>query len=92
MDEKHYAALLEVAKVIDQDSWVVVPEERTITLHLASAGTTLSVSKASRLKLEGKILYAETLSGDLFVLALADVFAASIEGGKKTGRKAGFAT
>jgi len=92
MDDKHYRALLDAARVTHDGPWAVVMDERTITLHVASGGVGLNIGKIGRLRSEGALLYAENTLGETFVLSLTDVFAASIDGGKKAGRKAGFAT
>jgi len=92
MDDKHYRAVLEAAKVSHDGPWATVIDERTITLHLSSGGVGLNIGKIVRLRLEGSLLYAENALGEAYVLGLGDVFAASIEGGKKAGRKAGFTT
>lgn len=92
MDDKHYRALLEAARVSQDGPWAVMTEERTITLHVASGGVGLNISKVVRLRSEGLLLHAENAQGEVFVLSLGDVYAASIDGGKKAGRKAGFAT
>src|SRR5688572_21105201 len=92
MDDKHYRALLEAARVSQDGPWATVMEDRTITLHVASGGVGLNIGKVVRLRSEGLLLHAENTHGEVFVLSLGDVFAASIDGGKKAGRKAGFAT
>lgn len=92
MDDKHYRALLEAARVSQDGPWALMTEERTITLHVASGGVGLNIAKVVRLRSEGLLLHAENAHGEVFVLSLGDVFAASIEGGKKAARKAGFAT
>src|SRR5690606_10637201 len=38
MDDKHYRALLEAARVSQDGPWALMTEERTITLHVASGG------------------------------------------------------
>lgn len=92
MEEKHYRALLEAARVSRDGGWATVIEERTVTLHVASGGVGLNFAKLVRFRLDEGLIYAENGQGEVFVLALGDVLAASIEGGKKAGRKAGFAT
>jgi len=92
MDDKHYRALLEAARVSQDGPWSLVMDERTITLHLASDGVGLNVGKVVRLRHEGNLIFAENSSGEVYVLDLVHVYAASIEAGKKAGRKAGFTT
>ncbi len=92
MDDKHYRALLEAARVTQDGPWALLTDERTITLHVASGGVGLNIGKITRLRHEGNLLYAESAVGEVYVVSLEDVFAASIDGGKKAGRKAGFTT
>ena len=42
------------------------------------------------MRVEGGLLHARTVKGDVYVLALSDLFAGAVEGGTTTSRKAGF--
>src|SRR5687768_4295677 len=77
MDDKHYRALLEAARVSQDGPWAMVMDERTITLHVASGGVGLNIGKVVRLRLEGNLLYTENAHGEAYVLGLHDVFAGS---------------
>jgi hypothetical protein len=70
----------------------VLPEGRTLTLYLSRDGTSLQVSRVVELTLASSVVEAVNNKGELFVVALDDVFAASVQGGSKSsaGRKAGF--
>jgi|GEM_PF-1533931 len=92
MDDKHYRALLDAARVTLDGPWALLTEDRTVTLHVSSGGVGLNIGKVVRLRLDGTLLQAENSQGELFVVALEDVFAASIDGAKKAARKAGFTT
>jgi hypothetical protein len=92
MDERHYRALLEAARVSTDGPWSLLTEDRTVTLHVSSGGVGLNIGKVVRLRLDGTLLQAENSQGELFVVTLEDVFAASIDGAKKAARKAGFTT
>lgn len=75
----------------DEDGpWAVLKDERTITLHLASAGVGLNVTKIRKVRNEGDLVYAENVNGDSFVVRSADIFAGSLDPGSKESRKAGF--
>lgn len=90
MDVQHLSALLELAGIESEDNWSVLSDERTLTLHAASAGVGLNVSKVRKVRIEGAIVFAETVAGDTYVLHLEDVFAGSVDPPQKSSRKAGF--
>jgi hypothetical protein len=76
-----------------EGGYIEVAEGRRISLHAAHAGVGLVVTKIERIAIEGGTIRARNERGEIFVLALEDVFAASVEGSKATGgspRKAGF--
>ncbi len=69
-----------------------LPDERTITLYVASHGASMTVGNVVELSLVEGVIEAKNKKGELFLLAVEDVFGASItiEGERATGRKAGF--
>jgi hypothetical protein len=80
------------AKTDGKDGWTTLPEGRLMTLHLAHGGVQLTVGKIEAIKTQGAILRARSSKGETFI-ALADVFAAGLEGGSdpaNPARKAGF--
>ncbi len=91
MTEEHLVAVLTTAKADkDKDGWNVPAEGRHFTLYVASGGASLNVGRVEAVKVEGKLIKARTVKGELFVLALEDVFAAAREAPATGGRKAGF--
>ncbi len=74
----------------DDQGWLVPAEGRQLTLYVASNGASLNVGRVEALQAEGKLLRARTVKGELYVLALEDVFAAAVETPSSSGRKAGF--
>jgi len=90
MELSHLKTLLELAGTDEQDGWRVLKDERTITLHLATQGVGLNVTKIRRIRHEGELLCAENQNGDTFVINLVDVFAGSVDPANKGSRKAGF--
>jgi hypothetical protein len=91
MTEEHLAALLGTAKAKkDDEGWQVPSEGRLVTLYVASNGASMNVGRVEALQAQGTLLKARTVKGELYVLALEDVFAAAIEPPAATGRKAGF--
>lgn len=80
------------AKADGKDGWTTLPEGRLMTLHVSHGGVPLTVGKIEAIKLQGAIVRAKSSKGETF-LALADVFAAGLEGGSdptNPARKAGF--
>ena len=75
-----------------KDGTTELPDGRTLTLHAAHGGAALSVGKVTTVREKSGIIEASNVAGELFVLALEDVFAATVSGGDagKPGRKAGF--
>jgi len=69
-----------------------VPDGRSMTLYLSRDGASLQVSRVTELSLNDGIIEAIDKKGELFMLALADLFAASVSGASKENpaRKAGF--
>jgi hypothetical protein len=91
MTEEHLASLLGSAKAKkDDEGWFVPAEGRHWTLYVASSGASLNVGRVEAVRTEGALLHARTVKGELFVLALEDVFAAALEAPAAGGRKAGF--
>jgi hypothetical protein len=90
MNSEHLTALLNIAGTDPEGSWAQVRDDRTLTLHAAQEGVPLNVGKIRKVMIEGPLLFAENLHGDVFVLTLSSVFAGSVDPPSKGGRKAGF--
>lgn len=71
--------------------WYRLPEGKSATFHVASNGVGLSVSRVGELQVVDRQLLLKTARAELFVVALADVFACSIDQAGNQARKAGFA-
>lgn len=92
MTPEHLSALLRVAAATtDGEGWQHPAEGRSLTLHLAHDGATLTVSRLCALRSEGGLVFARSPQGEQYVVALADVFAGCVDGPKDVGRRAGFA-
>jgi hypothetical protein len=92
MTEEHLSALLAAAEAKKDDKgFLRAGEGRTLTLYVASSAASLTVSKVEALRAERDLLHARTTKGEVYVLALVDVYAGAVDASPATGgRKAGF--
>jgi len=92
MTENHLCALLNAAQAKkDSDGWSKPADGRLISLHAAANGASLSVGRIEALKVEKGLVTARSVKGEVYVLALADIFAGAVEPPASEGRRAGFA-
>ena len=85
-------ALLSAAEAKKDDKgWVGAADGRLFTFYVAYGGAGLTVGRVEAIKVDGKLVHARTNRGELYLLALSDVYAGAIEGPTATSRKAGFA-
>ena len=91
MTQEHWAALIEAsgAKKDEKGFWAQ-PEGKLLTLYLSSGSASLSVQRIEAVRQEAGLVHARTKKGELFVLALQDVFAGAVEESQGSSRKAGF--
>jgi hypothetical protein len=92
MTLEHWAALIEASGAKkDEKGYLAPPEGKLLTLYLSSGSSTLSVQRIEAVRQEQGLVHARTKKGEVFVLALADIFAGAVEEtqGSST-RKAGF--
>jgi hypothetical protein len=91
MTHEHLAALLAAGDAKKAaDNWMTLPEGRSLTLYVAGGQSTLTISRVQALRHEGALLYARTVKSELFILALEDAFAGSLDAPASVGKKAGF--
>jgi hypothetical protein len=91
MTEQHFSALLMASEAKKaSDGWLKLPEGRHLTLYVAFNGASLTVSRIEAVRAEGGLVRARTVKGEVFVLALSDVFAGAADAPAAGGRKAGF--
>ena len=91
MTEQHLSALLTAAEAKKaSDGWLKLPEGRHLALYVAFNGASLTVSRVDAVRSEGGLVRAKTVKGEVFLLALADIFAGAVDAAASTGRKAGF--
>ncbi len=91
MTQEHWAALIGASGAKkDDEGYLAPPEGKLVTLYVASGSSTLSVQRIEAVRQEQGLVYARTKKGELFVLALEDVFAGAVEETQGSSRKAGF--
>jgi hypothetical protein len=91
MTEDHFSAIVAAAEAKkNNQGWLVTEEGRHVTLYVSAQGTQLTVARVEALRVEGQLLKARTVRGELYILALEDVFAAAVEAETKGSRRAGF--
>lgn len=96
MTEEMFRTVLETAEAKidkdDKDGWAALPEGRSLTFYVAHNGAPLTVAKISAVRVAQGIVRAKSAKGQLFLLSLADVFAAAIDGAGEPSavRKTGF--
>jgi len=87
----HFAALIEASGAKKDDGgFFAPPEGKVLTLYVSSGSATLSVQRIEAVRQEQGLVHAKTKKGELFVLALQDVFAGAVEETQGSSRKAGF--
>lgn len=90
MNVAELESALSLAGIQVAGEWQELPDGKLLTLHLASSGVGLGVTKIEALKVHGNQIHARNSRGDLFAFSLADVFACNVDFGESRGRKAGF--
>ena len=91
MTQEHWAALIEASGAKKDDKgFLSPPEGKLLTLYVSSGSSTLSVQRIEAVRQEQSLVHARTKKGELFVLALQDVFAGAVEETQGSSRKAGF--
>lgn len=92
MTEEMLKAVLETAQAkTDDRGHAVVPEGRLVTLYASHGGVALTIGKVERIRVANGMIRAENTKAETYFVALADVFAAAVEGKDLPGaRKAGF--
>jgi len=91
MTQEHWAALIEASGAKqDGSGFLSPPEGKLLTLYVASSSATLSVQRIEAVRQAQGLVHARTKKGELFVLALEDIFAGAVEETQGSSRKAGF--
>ena len=91
MTRDHLQALLNAAEASEgKDGWMELGAGRSLNLYAASNGVGLTVSRVSSLRVEPQWVTAKTARGELYVVALEDLFAGAVEAPAQGARKTGF--
>lgn len=92
MTLEHWAALIEASGAKKDDKgYLAPPEGKLLTLYVSSGSSTLSVQRIEAAREEKGLVHARTKKGEIFVLALQDVYAGAVEETQGSSqRKAGF--
>lgn len=93
MTEQMFQAIISSAECeADDEGMSRLPAGQTLTLYAGHEGVSLQAGRLVAVKLADGIVKALNSKGEMFVLALADLFAASLSCSDEKGasRKAGF--
>ena len=92
MTQEHLSAILELISArTDKDGWSMFPDGRGLTIYAAHDGVQLTVPRVEAVAVKAGLLRARTSKGEIYLLAMDDVFAAAAEAAPQQARKAGFA-
>jgi hypothetical protein len=91
MNQDHLSAILDLLSAkVDKEGWSTFADGRALTLYVAHAGVQLTVGRIEAVAAKGGLLRARTSKGEVYLLALEDAFAASIDAASTQARKPGF--
>jgi hypothetical protein len=91
MTEAHLTAIVEASDAKkNAQGWWVMQEGRHVTLYVSSTGTSLTVGKVEALRVDGPLVHARSVRGEVYIVALEDVFAGQVEPQPQGARRAGF--
>jgi hypothetical protein len=93
MTDTMLEAILDEVRAKSERGERILEEGRRITLYAAHGGVGLTVAKVESVRIGNGLVRAKNDKGELYVLALEDLYAASIDahgGPSASGRKAGF--
>jgi hypothetical protein len=92
MTQEHLSAILDLLSAkADKEGWSTFSEGRGLTLYVAHGGVPLTVPRVEAIAVKSGIVRARTAKGEVYIVALEDVFAAAAEATATQTRKAGFA-
>ena len=92
MTQEHLSAILELLSAkADKDGWSTFSDGRGLTLYAAHQGVQLTVPRVEAIAVKSGLVRARTAKGEIYIVALEDVFAAAAEAAATQARKAGFA-
>ena len=90
MEKKQLESLLSAFGLNASADWSELEDERTMTIHIASSGVAINLTKIRGVKVDGDLLLARNEHEDTSGVLAGDVVGLSVEGEGKGSRKAGF--
>jgi hypothetical protein len=93
MTDTMLQAILDEVQAKSENGERILPDGRRCTLYVSHDGVGLTVAKVESIRIGDGLLRAKNDKGEIYVVALQDLFAASIDsagGTSSSGRKAGF--
>jgi hypothetical protein len=91
MTNEVFQSVLKLCEASPKEGWLELPDGRQLTVHLASGGVGLTITRITRLRTEGPQVEVRTLRDETFVFVLTDAFACAFEDSSSKSRRAGFA-
>ncbi|HEY3595364.1 MAG TPA: hypothetical protein VGL13_15865 [Polyangiaceae bacterium] len=91
MNQEQLSAILDLLSAkVDKEGWSTFPDGRGLTLYVAHGGVQLTVGRIEAVIAKQGLLRARTAKGEIYLLGLDDVFAASVEATPTQARRPGF--
>lgn len=91
MNQEQLSAILDqLSAKVDKEGWSLPADGRSLSLYVAHGGVQLTVGRIEAVMLKAGSLRARTAKGEVYYLALDDVFAASVDAAPAQARKTGF--
>ncbi len=91
MTTQEFSGVLSVCGTKEVDGWAVVPDGRHLTVHVASGGVGLTVTRIVKAQIAGSQVRLHTSKEETYVVSVNDIFACAFEDtDKRATRKAGF--
>jgi len=90
MAREHLDEALKLAEAKQEEGWQVLADGRSLNLYVAKGGATLNITRVEAVAYADSLIKARTTSGEVFLVAVDDIFAAAAVGSVSKMKKAGF--
>ena len=91
MNQEQLSSILDqLSAKVDKDGWSLLADGRSLSLYVAHGGVQLTVGRVEAVMVKAGSLRVRTAKGEVYYLALDDVFAASVDAAPAQARKTGF--